>query len=1379
MKNLYLILIFIFSVSIIISQGEGNNWYFGNYAGLSFSTNPPSVLNDGHLTTGEGSAVVSGKNGALVFYTSGSSVWGANHALMPNGTGLLGSSSSTQSAVICPKPGTYNYALKRYDNYFIITIADVGGPGGIRFSEVDMTLNGGLGDIVSTNKNTHLFGTTTMEGANVAKHANGCDFWIIGKPVGNNEVLAYHISPAGVNTTPIVNATGPVIGAGWGTIKVSPNSKVIGLASNGSGANRTNIYNFNNSTGIVTHKYTAGAGGYSLEFSADNEKVYSTLLNNANIYQYDLTTTTQANFIASQTIIGTTANTVGYRMCGLQLAPNGKIYAALHGQTRLGVINNPNVLGTGCNYDDNGVSIAGVNSFSGTTMSSSLGLPAFPSFFVTEPIRIKSSFFCYNDQTRFKLSDTTDMNNVDWFWSATGSPLPSTPSSTDWEPTIQYATPGDYAVLSVAYFPCFTDSIYDTITITAVNDVNLGNDTVFCDGNSAILDAGGGYDYYTWHNGDDSQTFIADTSGQYIVEVANVGANLVTNGDFEQGNSGFSSDYNYFITTNTVAGQYTVGSTPPSYNSGWSNCVDHTSSLGNMMIVNGATVANEFVWCQEVAVSPNTDYVFSLWGQAIYNIDPAILQFSINGNPVGTNINFTSTTCVWEEFYEVWNSGSNTVVEICILNQNTAGGNDFAIDDIFFAPLCKTSDTINVIVGEVPVANFSLIDSCEYLAVNYSDLSTVSLPESISAWSWDVDNDGTEDYNTQTPSHMFTPGSYISKLTVTSALGCSKDTMMPVLIYPKPQANFTFSEECLYDSLAFIDASLVSGGGAIISHGWNFGESVSPPIQSTLANPYHTYTSEGSYSVSEVVMTANGCLDTVSQQVEVFAVPVAIFSTADVCLDVAADYTDQSTLTNGTIIDWAWDFGDLNTGTDQNESHSYFADGTYPIQLIVTTSNNCKDTVSQNIVVFPIPQVAFSMQDDCLEETIQFTDNSIINIPGTLTLFAWDFGDLSSPSSIQSPIHLYESPGTYDVTLSVVSGDNCVSNLQQSVTVHPLPQVSFVASEICVNEPPTTFTNTSVIASGTNVSYSWNFGDVSNTVSTVESPMFNYNSHGEYEVMLAVVSDMGCMDTIIDTVKVKHKPTALFTQDTTGGCAPICVNFASQSLDSIGISSWNWQFENSLGEGSNKYEGYCYNNAGIYDVKLIVENVVGCFDTVESLGLISTYSYPIAEFELTPENTEVTDAEITFTNLSTDAVIWKWNFDDTELDSVNFDPVHVYQDTGVYLVELTVYNANGCSSTAYHQVIISPIENVFVPTAFSPNGDGENDILFVRGYLNGVYFSVYDRWGKKVFESNSSTVGWDGMINGKAANEGVYMWYLQTSINGEGKKFKGDVSLMR
>ena len=1378
------------------SQGEGNNWYFGNYAGLSFSTDPPTLLNDGHLKTGEGCASVSGKDGQLVFYTDGTYVYDANHNLMPNGSGLLGSSSSTQSAVICPKPGTYNYGTQRYDGYYIVTIAAISGPGGIRFTEVDMTLNGGLGDVVVSNKNIHLFGTTTMEGANVTKHANGCDYWIIGKPVGNNNVLAFHISPTGVNLTPVVSSTGPVLYKGWGSIKVSPDSKIIGIATANNynpGAPYTNVYDFDNATGVVTHRYSSTKGGYSLEFSPNNKVLYATRLSDPNIYQYDLTTTTQAAFLASQTIVGTTANTYNYQMCGLQLAPNGRIYAALHNQTRLGVINNPNILGTACNYNDNGVSLAGVNTFASVVepnnanMRSNLGLPAFPSFFVTEPVEIQASYLCYRDQTKLKLTDTTDMSNVDWFWGAVGSTLPVVPT-TDWEPLINFSTPGDYAVLAVTYYPCFIDSIYDTITITNVNTVNLGNDTVICDGNTVTLDAGTGYDYYEWHDGSTGQTFLADTTGTYSVKVSNIGSNLVVNGDFEDGNTGFSSEYLSYNSPqggyiNVPQGGYTVSTLSPQWGG---NCSDHTTGSGNMMVVDAACGTNGIpgganLWCQTIEVSPNTDYVFSLWATNVNSgYSAANLGFFVDGVQVGTTLATTTASCNWTQIFQFWNSGNSTMVEVCIKELTyICSGADFAIDDIFFAELCDATDDITVTVGEIPHAEFSLQDSCTYDAVVFTDASTIPSPEVIASYSWDVNNDGTEDYNIQNPSHFYNAGTYTAKLTVTSGNGCSKDTTMPVLVYPQPQANFTFNNECLYDSLSFVDGSSVTAPDMIAGYAWNFGENPMPVVDAQISNPYHTYASAGTYIVTEIVTTTNGCLDTVTHQVEAYTIPVANFNVSDACLDAGANYTDNSSIANGSIVAWNWDFGDLNLGTNQNETHTYVQDGIYTVELVVTSDHNCKDTAQQDVTMYPMPQVAFTVQDNCLEETTDFIDNTQINAPATITMWAWDFGDGSSPVALQNPSYTYPMAGTYDVTLSVVSSDNCTGSLQQSVTIHPLPQVGFTATEVCENEPPTVFTNTSAIASGTNVGFGWLFGDANGSTSMQENPVFNYGEQGEYEVTLAIVSNQGCTDTLTQTIKVKHKPTAIFVQDTTGGCAPICVNFASQSLDSIGIASWNWQFENGLGEGSHKYEGYCYEEAGTYDVKLIVQNTVGCYDTLQKTALINTYAYPTADFELTPQETTITDAEITFTNNSIDAVTWMWDFTDGTLDSIAYEPVHIYSDTGVYMVGLTVYNANGCSNTVYHQVIIKPIENIFVPSAFSPNGDGENDILYVRGFLNGMYFAVYDRWGKKVFESKDQSQGWDGLIEGKQAVEGVYMWYLQTTINGEGKKFKGDVSLIR
>lgn len=173
--------------------------------------------------------------------------------------------------------------------------------------------------------------------------------------------------------------------------------------------------------------------------------------------------------------------------------------------------------------------------------------------------------------------------------------------------------------------------------------------------------------------------------------------NLIVNGDFESGNFGFTSDYNYSPTNLVPEGTYAVLPNPQTAHPGFAPCGDHTSGGGNMMAVNGAGVPNQNVWCQTVSVQPNTQYVFSAWVTSLHSSSPARLQFSINGNTIGPIFVAPSTTCTWLNFYTTWNSGANTSANICIVNQNTVlGGNDFALDDIVFSPVCTATDTVRV-----------------------------------------------------------------------------------------------------------------------------------------------------------------------------------------------------------------------------------------------------------------------------------------------------------------------------------------------------------------------------------------------------------------------------------------------------------------------------------------------------------------------------------------------------------------------------------------------------------------------------------------------------------------------------------------------------------
>ena len=861
-------------------QGEGNNWYFGNYAGLNFSTNPPNILNDGHLTTSEGCAAVSSKAGDLIFYTDGNNVWDANHNIMPNGTGLFGNPSSTQSSVICPKPGTYNYTLNRFDAYYIITIDYNPGPNGVRFSEVDMTLNGGTGDVLAANKNTLLFGTSTIEGANIARHANGCDYWIIGKEVGNNTFRTYYISPAGVNLTPVISNTGNNTPNAWGSIKVSPNNKLIALA-NSVAAIRIQVYDFDNNTGVLTIKFSDNIGGYSSEFSSDNNILYSAILSNPNIYQYDLTAPNNAVFQASRTIIGTTSNTIGYRMCALQMAPNGKIYAALQGLDYIGVINNPDILGVGCNYVDNGQSIAGVNTFSGTNMINVLGLPAFPSFFITQPIEIISQNLCFDDQTVFQISDTAEVNLIEW--TITDINLVPITQSTNFELTFQFTNSGQYIVSAIVHYPCFIDSsLIDTITIINVNPVNLGNDTVLCEGDSIILDAGTGYDYYLWYNGDTSQTLLADTTGQYIVQVMNQSEDSI----------------------------------------------------------------------------------------------------------------------------------------------------------------CKKTDTINITVSPIPIAAFTFTSECFGTPTQFTDASTVSAG-SITGWSWNFGDSNTS--TQQYPSNTYTTaGLYNVSLLVTTNSGCVDSITKVIVVHYVPLANFNSTAVCLNDTTVFNNTSLISFG-SIVAWQWDFGDGAGT---STLQNPTYVFNTPDTFIVTLTVTSDSGCVAIVGYPVEVYPLPVANFTTANVCLYDNAVFTDSSTISSGGINSWQWDFGDGNSSPTQNPTHLYGANSTYNVTLIVTSNNSCSDTTFQSIEIYPIPVAGFSTNSECLYDPAVFTDTSTIS-SGNIIAWNWDFGD--GTSAIQSPTHTYSADGTYNVSLVVTTNNSCTDTMIQPLIIYPVPLAGFTTSNVCLD----------------------------------------------------------------------------------------------------------------------------------------------------------------------------------------------------------------------------------------------------------------------------------------------------------------------------------------
>ena len=255
-------------------------------------------------------------------------------------------------------------------------------------------------------------------------------------------------------------------------------------------------------------------------------------------------------------------------------------------------------------------------------------------------------------------------------------------------------------------------SILAQFSITAT----VAQDTI-CQGESVALAAEGDvFDSYSWtpntwitSPSTVNPTVTPPTTTTYSVVGTILGNSVIANGDFSDGNSGFSTEYIYGPNTGggtwgdlSDEGTYAVVTNPNIAHTNFANCDDHTTGFGNMLVVNGSAILNQEIWCQTIAIQENTTYQFSTWVTTVVADNPAELQFSINGTLLGSTFDAPSGTCGWEQFFQTWESDNNTSVEICIVNQNVSvGGNDFALDDISFSPILVEESSVTVYVSEI------------------------------------------------------------------------------------------------------------------------------------------------------------------------------------------------------------------------------------------------------------------------------------------------------------------------------------------------------------------------------------------------------------------------------------------------------------------------------------------------------------------------------------------------------------------------------------------------------------------------------------------------------------------------------------------------------
>jgi gliding motility-associated-like protein len=454
MKKSILILFVIFSIA---ASGQHDHiWYFGNRAGLDFRSGDPVALTDSNLNTMEGCSAMTDATG-LLFYTDGVTVWNRNHAVMENGTGLKGGPSSTQSAIVVPKPGQANH-------YYIFTVDGVAGTmndKGLNYSEVDMAANEGLGTVI--NKNIQLI-TPTCEKLSATLHANGTDIWIITHQWGTNAFYSYLVTPGGVSA-PVISNAGVALNSlntqhNTGYMRLSPQGNKLVMVNN---QFNVQLFNFDNATGAVSNPDTLKTSTdilYGAEFSPTGRFLY--VSTSRMILQYDVTA---ANVAATETVLLNT--TIGMR--AIKLGPDSKIYFNNNFPitNTVSVINNPDVAGVECNLQE------GVIPLSGRRTSGSL--PSFMDspFYLLD---ITSVADCPGSQITFGINGTLLAESVTWDFGdgSTGTGLSATHT---------YAASGTYTVRATAtrgiYSRFFSKNII--VTIQPLPVANQPGDMILCD----------------------------------------------------------------------------------------------------------------------------------------------------------------------------------------------------------------------------------------------------------------------------------------------------------------------------------------------------------------------------------------------------------------------------------------------------------------------------------------------------------------------------------------------------------------------------------------------------------------------------------------------------------------------------------------------------------------------------------------------------------------------------------------------------------------------------------------------------------------------------------------------------------------------------------
>jgi gliding motility-associated-like protein len=610
---------------------------------------------------------------------------------------------------------------------------------------------------------------------------------------------------------------------------------------------------------------------------------------------------------------------------------------------------------------------------------------------------------------------------------------------------------------------------------------------------------------------------------------------------------------------------------------------------------------------------------------------------------------------------------------------------------------CMDSITQNIYIHPFPVVQFSPPSHCINTLVQFTNTSFVpslfGVPAgSIASAFWNLGGGVTSTVMNPTNTYTVTGPQSIT-LTVTSDQGCTATATQTLGIFPPPIISFTANPLCDINGTSFAPStSTAIASGSIVGFFWDFGDGGT----SNLQTPVHIYATPGNYTVTYTGTSNHSCVQTVSNVLSISPTPSVAFTTNSInACSPQFSFTNNS----GGVgpITYTWSFGGNNTTTVNNPNYSFPSPGNYTVSLVGTSSLGCTDTAFQYISIFPYPTVTVTVPSAC--ESAIF-NASATPVSGTITSYLWNFGDptsgASNTSSLQNPTHAYTNVGNYNISLSVVSNQNCTGTYTAPVFIHPDPDpfMTFFPPDACT----TTYSfgnNTGFVPAvpgNSIVSQLWTFGNTG--TSTAVTPVHTFPGPGNYTVTLKANSNFGCTATDTRTVTIYPYPQP------TINVSPTCLNVGAQFNGTFSIAqvpqpgsvvNYTWNFGDGVFD-TNLNPIHNYLNAGNYPITLGVTSNQGCTRTVTANLAI----YPLPNFNFSFINpclgSPVTFLNSTGVNPPSNITSFRWDFEsDGITNSTLPNPVFTYSAAGIYSVQLFAKTNNNCIDSTSKAITVYDI----------------------------------------------------------------------------------------